>query len=159
MPIAGQVPSAPWADGESGGGQRAASCVGPPLLLSSRIVLLLAQVVHPLADGIELLLEPLGFVPEHFNLLLSGRGRIRCAGHKGRSNTRARPAGQTGGVVLVPPPPSTAAATEEPTAWPWVCPTGRIVPCTVAASPSSHGTHATRSASVSSWHSDHLPSI
>jgi hypothetical protein len=50
-------------DGESGGGQLAANACWPAPAPSPTAMLFLAQFLHPLRDGIELSLQPLGLSP------------------------------------------------------------------------------------------------
>jgi hypothetical protein len=169
----------PYAAGECGGGQRTVTAGVPPLRHPRRTALLLAQLVHSSVNSVELLLQPLCFIPEHLNLLplrwrlkwspIGGTVR-RCWGR-----SPPRPAWQPGGIVLVSPSPaattaravaapastadSTTTSAVEPTTRPCVCPAGCVVAATVTHAPACPRAHACRTRSISCWHSAHLPSI
>jgi hypothetical protein len=124
-----------------------------------------------LADTIELLLQPLSLRSEELGLLLWRRWRSVSAIWRSLRRaprwciSEASPTGHAGSIILVPPTStaapasSTAPAHTETTTGYRVCVAGQVVAGAVAAPVSSHGSHPSRSSSISCWHLVHLLSV
>jgi hypothetical protein len=124
-----------------------------------------------LADMVELLLQPLSLRSEELGLLLWRRWRRVSAIWRSRWRaprwciSEAGPTGHAGSIVLVTPTSttapssSTAPAHTETTTGHWVCVAGQVVAGAIAAPAASHGSHSTRSSSISCWHLVHLLSV
>ena len=166
------LPQGGW--GEQGRAMLLAGCV-PASAPSPLNCLLLTQLVHAPAYGLELLPQKLCLILEHLYLLIPGWSCIRPNRRRHWGRSPLSPARRYGSGNPVPPSPTTTSAravttpssAAHPPASTAIKPPARtrgsparcVITRAITHAPARPRSHSSRSGSISCWHSNHLLSF